>query len=648
MCGIFGRIESEGRTIDSHAALRQLNTMIHRGPDGYGLTFANLRSGRILNSHNRVPEEDGAIYNIALGHRRLSILDLSEAASQPMTDETRQLWITFNGEIYNFAELRQQLLSRGHSFRTDHSDTEVLLLGFKEWGEECLGRLRGMFSFGILDLKNRRLFLARDRMGKKPLYYRAGPHGFQFASELKAILADPQTPRRIDPVSLAQYLMHNYIPAPRTIYQGIYKLPAAHCAWVNLNDPANVEVKEYWTLGYQPQGGRGLDDWVEEFDSEFAEAVRLRMISDVPLGALLSGGIDSTTVVRTMSRLARAPVKTFSIGFEEEKRSELKWAREVARRYGTEHHEEIVRPDAIAVLPKLAAQYDEPFADDSALPTYYVCQMARRHVTVVLSGDGGDELFAGYERYELYQKLKRFDRIPLPLRRLIFGTIARLWPENVVGKGFLGLLSQDSYGRYMEQRGKSAALNFLAPEVRESVLREEHLQAFFLRAWQMAPTESLSRLQYVDTKTYLPEDLLVKLDRASMIHSLEARCPLLDHRIVELAARMPIDLKYQDHQKKFLLKQILLPELGQPFVTRRKKGFGVPMNRWFRDQLAVYVREHLLSTNGCLPEEINRHAVKRLVGSYLHGNRDLSRHVWNLLMLNAWTQCLAGETRGMG
>jgi asparagine synthase (glutamine-hydrolysing) len=317
----------------------------------------------------------------------------------------------------------------------------------------------------------------------------------------------------------------------------------------------------------------------------------------------------------------------------------------VAQRYGTEHYEEIVRPDAIALLPKLAAQCDEPFADDSAVPTYCVCRMARRNVTVVLSGDGGDELFAGYNRYQLFQKHSQLDWLPLPLRRLLFGTSARLWPENFRGKGFLTHLSQDTYGRYLEQRAKSAALRFLSPDLREIVRREDP-NAFFSQAWKESPQESVSRLQYVDTRTYLPDDILVKVDRASMLNSLEARSPFLDHKIVELAARIPVQFKYNHHDQKFLLKQILLSDLGRPFLYRRKKGFGVPMNLWFRGKLASYVREHLLSANGNLPQEINRQAVERLVRSYVRGNRDLSRYLWNLLMLNAWTEVYGREIDG--
>jgi asparagine synthase (glutamine-hydrolysing) len=639
MCGIFGRVHRNGKPIDDMAFLRQLNTMVHRGPDAYGISMASLATGCTLTTYNRPPQgKRGENFDVGLGHRRLSILDLSETASQPMSDQTGKLWVTFNGEVYNFAALRRQLAGRGHIFRTDHSDTEVLIYAFKEWGERCLDHLRGMFAFAILDLASRRLFLARDRIGKKPLYFSVLPNGLQFASELKAILADGHVPRRIDPVALAQYLTFNYIAAPRTIFQDIRKLPAGHFAWVELDRPKEIRVKEYWNLHYQPESRQSVADWIEEFDAEFAEAVRLRMVSDVPLGVLLSGGIDSTLVVRAMSRVANKPVKTFSIGFQQEQYSELKWAREVSKRYGTEHYEEVVRPNAIDLLPKIAAQYDEPFADDSALPTYYVSQMARRHVTVVLTGDGGDELFAGYNQYGLSMKLNPIDRVPLSLRRLVFGATARFWPENMTGKGFLSLLTRDPYSRYLEQRSKPAALRFLAPELRRTISRESDFDDFFVQAWSDAPSDSIGRLQYVDTKTYLPEDILVKVDRATMVNSLEARSPLLDHKVVELAARIPSHFKLAGQEKKYLLKQILARDFNSDFISRRKTGFGFPMNRWFRTDLANYVRERLLSANGSLPTEINRPAVKKLVNSYKRGNRDLSGYVWNLLMLDAWTE----------
>jgi asparagine synthase (glutamine-hydrolysing) len=635
MCGIFGIIKGKGRPIDLRLVLRQLATITHRGPDGYGVTLANSATGRAATAHNRVPDEVRN-FDVVLGHRRLAILDLSPAAAQPMTEG--HLSVTFNGEIYNFAELRSELEAYGHVFRTDHSDTEVLLHAFKEWREECLLRLRGMFAFAIVDLEKRRLFLARDRLGKKPLYYRASPDGFTFASELKAIVADPGVACRLDPVAMAQYLMYNYVPAPRTIYHGLQKLPAAHCAWVDMARPDRVQMWEYWTLRWEPDNGPALGDWIERFDTAFREAVRLRMLSDVPLGALLSGGIDSTLVVRAMSQLSRRPVKTFSVGLAGDDKSELPWARRVAERYGTEHYEDVVKPDAIALLPALAAVYDEPFGDASALPTFSVFGMASRHVTVVLSGDGGDELFAGYNQYDLVPSLDRVDWLPSALRRLVLGTGARLWPENVKGKGRLTLLGHDRRERYRELRAKSAALRFLSRDLRSAMTDDPAVDAHFDAAWVRAPRDPISRLQYVDLKTYLPEDILVKVDRASMAHSLEARCPLLDHHVVELAARIPLRFKYRPGEKKLLLKRILSADFGLDFIARRKTGFGPPRDVWLRGQLSTHVQERLVVSNGSLPEEIDRSTVAELVRSYRRGNRDLSRYVWNLLMLAAWTE----------
>jgi asparagine synthase (glutamine-hydrolysing) len=636
MCGIFGKIQFDGRPIEVQSFLKQLNTMTHRGPDGYGLVLANLRTGHAVSRYNRPPGIAVNCYDTALGHRRLAIIDRSNAAAQPMTDQEGRLWLTFNGEIYNFGELRKELLARGHVFSTNHSDSEALLYAFKEWGEGCLERLRGMFAFAVLDLKTRHIFFARDRIGKKPLYYRSGPDGLQFASELKAILIDPQVPQRIDPVSLVQYLMFNYIPAPRTIYDGIHKLPAGHCAWVDLMRPEIIRVKEYWKLQYQVEEEPSLEVRMEEFDAEFAEAVRLRMISDVPLGVLLSGGIDSTAVVRTMRRLTNGPIRTFSVGFEEEERNELKWAREVARRYGTEHHEKIIRPDAAAILSDLVGQYDEPFGDSSALPTYWICRTAKEHVTTVLSGDGGDELLAGYNRYETYRKLAQFDGILPRLRHLVLGMTDRLLPQSVPGKRRLFLLAKNPYERYLEQMGKSAALEFLTPEIQRAAFRKEDPQAFFRQAWDKSPQESLSRLQYVDTKTYLPEDVLVKLDRASMLNSLEARCPFLDHKLIELVARIPAYFKYHRNEKKYLLKQILLPDMGREFLSRRKRGFSLPLNQWLRGELSGYVKEHLAAGN--LPDEINRPSVERFLNSYMRGILDGGRSLWSLLVLSLWCE----------
>jgi len=648
--------------VDVALAARQLHTLAHRGPDGWGVLAAEARTGRHVVTYGGPGPADTATpassagargggatarHDVVLGHRRLAILDLAPEAAQPMGDADGRFWITFNGEIYNFAELRHALEARGHRFRTHHSDTEALLLAFKEWGPACLGRLRGMFAFAVLDLGRGTLFLARDRLGKKPLYYRAGADGFQFASELKAIVADPRVARRLDPVALAQYLLYGYVPAPRTIFHGVAKLPAAHWARVDLARPDRVELGEYWTLRWEPVEGRTPEAWLEELEAELTEAVRLRMVSDVPLGALLSGGLDSTAVVRAMAGLAGRPVKTFTIGFRGADRSELAWARTVATRYGTEHYEELVDPSGVKLLPLLAAQYDEPFGDDSALPTYCIAEVARRHVTVVLSGDGGDELFAGYSRYDRARALGRADAVPLLVRRLALGTLAACWPDALAGKGTLRLLAADSHRRYRELRAKPEGLGFLVPEVRRAVAHDDAVHAAFARAWARAPEAEPTRWQAVDALTYLPEDILVKLDRATMLTSLEARCPLLDHRVVELAARIPAALTYRPGAKKRLLRRLLEPDLGTAFVGRRKTGFGVPVDRWLRGDLAGYARDVLLAERPALPAEIDRAAVRRFVGAYQRGTRDLGRHVWSLLMLAAWWETY-GARAGAG
>jgi asparagine synthase (glutamine-hydrolysing) len=645
MCAILGVVHPTGKPVDVVRFTRQLDTMAHRGPDGWGVMVADRVSGACEVGYNRPPQAEFTTVDLALGHRRLAILDLSAAAAQPMRDAGGRQWVTFNGEIYNFRQLRQDLEARGWRFRTDHSDTEALLYAFREWGEGCVDHLRGMFAFAVADLEAGSLFLARDRLGKKPLYYRAAPEAFQFASELKAIVADPDVPRRLDPVALAQYLMYNYVPAPRTIYEGVHKLPPAHYAWVDLNHPDRVTTRQYWELQYRPGEIRRLEDWVEQLDAEIAEAVRLRMVSDVQLGALLSGGIDSTLVLRAMRRAAGRSVKTFAVGFAEESDSELPWAAQAARRYGADHHEEVVRPSAVDLLPKLAAIYDEPFADASALPTYCVLGQARGQVTVLLTGDGGDELFAGYTEYDRFQELGAFDRVPPLLRRVIFGAAAHLWPENHLGKGQLTLLSREGSDRFHEQRAKPAALRFLVPDVRRTILQADP-SAFFVDAWRRAPEEPISRLQYVDTKTYLPEDVLVKVDRASMAHSLEVRCPLLDHRVAELAATIPVRFKYAGGEKKLVLKEILRPDLGEAFVRRPKHGFGIPRDRWLRGELAPYVTERLVASRGRLPDGIDRRAVATLLGSYHRGTRDLSRYLWNLLMLTWWMDAAGAPTHG--
>jgi asparagine synthase (glutamine-hydrolysing) len=648
MCGIFGSFTG-GRPLDLDLCRKQTDTLAHRGPDSAGYFWACSRSGKYsLNSpppgFKPLSGESGDMF---LGHRRLAVLDLSPQAAQPMSDPTHRYWIVFNGEIYNFAEIRRDLGAQGVVFRTDHSDTEVLLMAYVHWGEHCLARLRGMFAFAVLDVKDKCLFLARDRLGKKPLYYRATTDGLMFTSELKAILADPQVPRQLEVAALAQYLAYGYIPAPGTIYRGIAKLPPAHFARVSLENPREVIPERYWDLPETDQAPLSRD-WPEEFGEVLAEAVRLRMISDVPLGAFASGGLDSTLIVRQMRQLSSGPVRTFAIGFPEAESSELPWARQVARRYDTEHHEEIVSPDALALLPRLVRHFDEPFGDSSALPTLVVSEMARRRVTVALSGDGGDELLAGYTRYRYAQQLHQlFGPLPESWRPLALQALGRFWPRSWRGKGIITRAGQSPQNPYRALMARDASLALLHGALRREVGTNGRVHGFFDHYWEQGPKDYLRRLQYVDFHTYLPDDILVKADRASMSAALELRCPLLDHKVVELAARLPKDLKFCGHEQKILFKQILLPDLGPEFVYRRKSGFQMPLKRWFKGNLGQAVTDRLLDPSGPLAGLCDPASVAALARRFFQGQQDLSEDLWRLLVLAEWvTQVHSGNNPG--
>jgi len=644
MCGIFGKF-SLNKPLDHELCLQQTDTLAHRGPDGAGYLWANSRSGDCRVSFDRAepdaPRPDGC--DLFLGHRRLAVLDLSPQAAQPMSDPSGLYWIVFNGEIYNFAELRRELESQGVRFRTSHSDTEVLLMAYWRWGEGCLARLRGMFAFAVLDLRQKQLFLARDRLGKKPLYYRVAPDGLVFASELKALLADPGVPRNLNPAALAQYLAYGYIPAPGTIYQNIAKLPPAHFARISLNGHQQVTLKRYWDLP-APDPAAPARDWAEEFQAELAEAVRLRMISDVPLGAFASGGLDSTLIIRQMRWLTMGPVRTFAIGFPQAGVSELPWARRAARRYEAEHFEEIVHPDAMTLLPRLVRHFDEPFGDSSALPTLVVSEMARRRVTVALSGDGGDELLAGYTRYRYAQWLHHLcSSLPRTLRPLALKTLARFWPRSWRGKGIISRAGQSPHHLYRALMARDSGPALLNPDFLGELTGNGQVHGFFDRAWEDGPQDFMSRLQYVDFHTYLPEDILVKTDRASMAVGLELRCPLLDHRVVELAARLPQHLKSKGSEQKVLIKQLLLPDLGPEFVHRRKNGFQMPLRQWFAGDLGQVVTERLVNNSGPLADLCNTAAVSALADRLVKGQQDLSEDLWRLLVLSEWlTQVHAG------
>lgn len=647
MCGIAGIIDISLRP-ERSLIEKMCGIMNHRGPDGEGYYIKGPA---------------------ALGHRRLSIIDL-EGGKQPMCNEDETVWISFNGEIYNFYVLREELIEKGHKFVT-RSDTEVIIHAYEEYGEKCLQRFRGMFAFGIWDEKRKKLFIARDRLGKKPVYYYCDDKKFVYASEIKAILQDETIDRTLNTQALIDYLTYHYIPFPETIFKKIHKLPPGHYMTVSVNPVMSINrsnglnwlngqefseqteqprlkqaklevmIEQYWDIKYEPDYSLSEEEWVEVLLEKLNEAVKIRLISDVPLGAFLSGGIDSSTVVALMSMAQDMPVKTFSIGFREEDFSELNYARKVAERFGTEHHEMIVEPDAMDVLPKLAWEFDEPFADASAIPTYYVSMMAREYVTVILSGDGGDETFAGYRRYSWANEMCKYDWLPASVKR-IFGILAALLPDGIKGKGMLRHLSKEPFERY-------AGLNtFDEPHYIENLLTKDLFEdvlsrrnggryAYFRQFYdRYADNDYLTKIQYVDTKTYLAEDILTKVDRASMLCSLETRAPLLDHEVIELVARIPSVLKIKGGETKYILKKAMKGILPDDILYRGKMGFGVPLVHWFKKDLTGYAREVLLSSEVKNEGLFNHKYIETMLDHHQKRGRDFSARIWALLFFEHW------------
>ncbi len=632
MCGIGGKISSERENRDL-AVRRMLDAQRHRGPDASGIWSDDW---------------------CALGHRRLSIIDLSEAGRQPLSNEDGTVWITFNGEVYNFASLRAELEGLGHRFHT-RTDTEVLVHAYEQWGTECVRRFRGMFAFGIWDQNRKRLFLARDRVGKKPLFYWRQAHGgdrFAFASELQGLLADPEIPREIDRASMDAYLSWGYIPGPATGFTGIAKLLPGH--WLTLDvipEGLRVRTEQYWSLDYQPKLRISEAEACEGLREKLTEAVRLRMISDVPLGAFLSGGIDSSIVVGLMAQVSGRPVRTFSIGFAEAAYNELEHARRVAERWGTEHQEHVVRPDALSVLPMLVRHYGEPYADSSAIPTFYVAQMTRRNVTVALNGDGGDESFAGYERYLAAQMAERLRRTPG--FRALAGGLTRLVPDSIDPKNHLRRLHRflavahrplaDRYGRWVSYFHPEEKAALYGPELlsqlppKSSEDPEGEPQRWMRQLFEIAGArEVVDATMSADVQSYLPYDLLVKVDIATMATSLEARSPFLDHEVMEFAARLPVEYKLRGRTSKYLLKRAFSDLLPGENARRGKMGFGVPVGDWFRGPLREFLEDSLFSQQALDRGYFRPDVVRRLVDEHVASQADHTFKLWSLLMLELW------------
>src|SRR2546425_711206 len=616
MCGIAGFVNRHGRPADAELLRAMTDVLAHRGPDGDGHYVTGP---------------------VALGHRRLAIIDLVTGA-QPMGSEDGTLWITYNGEVYNFAELRRELEARGYSFRTT-SDTEVILRAWEAFGPACVERLRGMFAFAIWDARKGELFLARDRFGIKPLVYAWNDGGISFASELKALLEDAALARDLDWQALRSYLTYGYVPSPATIFAGIRKLPPASYLIFSPRT-GKLSVTRYWDLRFAGGAPRSDAQWIEELRAVLADSVRCHMVSDVPVGAFLSGGVDSSSVVALMSGTSAAPVRTFSVGFRERDFDELEYAALVAARHRTEHREFVVEPDALAILPKRAWQFDEPFADASALPTYYVSEVAREHVKVALSGDGGDESFAGYRRYLRALTWHRWlDRAPASFARPLWRRLASALPREVRGAGTLRLAADgplERYARMMQIPGLMAIDDLLTPEARAQVGPDAGADWFGSLITERDRADYLTTLQYIDMRTYLPEDILTKVDRTSMLVSLETRVPLLDHVLVEFVANLPARLKLHQGETKYALKRAVADVLPERILHRRKMGFGVPLHRWFRGAGEDYIREVLLDDLTRRHGILDNQSVARILGEHRSGRRDLSVQIWSLVCLELW------------
>jgi len=631
MCGITGAIWSDPKKeLDEPTLRRMTDVLRHRGPDDEG----THRTGFELHRGG------GPLPGVALGHRRLAIIDVA-GGHQPMANEDGSVWVVFNGEIYNYGPLRRRLEGGGHRFRTQ-SDTETLVHLYEDEGPGLLEHLNGMFALAIWDARRRQLLLARDRLGQKPLVYRHEPGRLLFASELKSLLQVPGVPRQIDPQALDEYLTYQYVPHPRTIFRGICKLPPGHLA---IYRDGRLEVRPYWQPDFNAEEDRPAEEYARELRTRLTSAVELRLQSDVPLGAFLSGGIDSTIVVGLMSKLAGEPVRTFSIGFPVPEYDETRYARLVAETFGTVHEEFLVEPRAIEILPRLVWHFDEPFADSSAVPTWYVSQLTRRHVTVALTGDGGDELFAGYPRYRAVWLARWFDRLPALVRRSIAGRFWQKLPASARQKSirrrwkrFVEALNYPAARRYLDwiaifneaRRGELYTEEFIA------TLPEADPLEFLAAAFARCRRDPVTTFSLADLVTYLPCDLMTKVDIASMAHGLECRQPFLDHRVVELAAQMPRKLKFRRGRGKRILLEAFADLLPKPIRRRPKMGFGVPLDHWFRNELKEFAREVLLDRQTRQRGFFRPEVVTRLLDDHQQGRFDHSYRLWALLILELW------------
>ncbi len=623
MCGITGFINNNGARVDRELLEAMNRAIVHRGPD-----------------------EDGfySRENVGLAMRRLSIIDLA-SGQQPIHNADKTKWIVFNGEIYNYQQLRAEMEKRGHRFYT-RSDTEAVVCLYDELGPDCLQHLRGMFAFAIWDERDKALFIARDRVGKKPLLYSHQPNGdLIFGSEFMALLEHPSISREVDMQALDSYLSFLCVPAPQTAFKQIRKLEPGH--WLRWKG-GEIETHRYWLPDFSKKIKISEEEAIEETTRILRESTRLRLISEVPLGAFLSGGVDSSTIVALMAQESDKPVKTFSIGFEEQDFSELKYARKVASHVGAEYHEFIVRPNALDVLPTLVEHYGEPYADSSAIPTYYVSRETRKHVTVALNGDGGDESFAGYERYMAMEIAEVYWRLPAIVRSILIEGPVNLLPSSELKKTrirdvqrfFISASEEkrERYFRWMSTFKPAVKREIYTAAFAESI--NDSNSANVLDQWFDRANGSgiLDATLLTDQMTYLPNDLLVKVDIASMANSLEARSPFLDHNLIEFAASLPENLKMSSFRPKSLLKKVAARLVPKEVIYRRKMGFGVPVGQWFRGEMKDFVRSVLLSRSSLERGIIKPSMIEKYVAEHTNAEQDHAFQIWTLLMLELWFQ----------
>lgn len=617
MCGICGFFNK--KAVSSEVLWEMSNSLSHRGPDDKGIYLSKDKCS-------------------GLGHRRLSIIDLTQSGHQPMCNEKEDIWIVFNGEIYNFRELREKLEKKGHKFK-GRSDTEVILHSYEQWGTDCLRKFNGMFAFGIWDDRKKQFFLARDRVGIKPLYYYFKDGNFAFSSELKSLLRYPFFDKQLNPKSLYYYLLFQYVPTPYSIFKNTWKLPQGH--YLTLKENGKIEVKKYWDVleKRDETNNKTIPEYSEEWESLIKSSVKYRLISDVPLGAFLSGGTDSSLVVATMAQLTNK-VDTFTIGFKERKYNEAIHAKKVAKHLGTKHHELYLKEeDMISLVSKLPQYYDEPFADSSSLPTYLVSKLARNNgIKTVLSGDGGDELFCGYNRYVWMNRMQNIFFMPQIMRKNFAPLLGRL--------PYLKLRRISQILQYKNPLQMYLGIICMWNEKELNELLGEnysYCELPFYKIYQkLSSLPMFEKLPLLDFHTYLPEDILTKVDRASMAVSLETRVPLLDHRIVDFVYSLPLNLRYRKGMRKYLLKKLLYKHLPEKFFRRPKQGFGIPLDEWLRGGVRPYLQEYL-NTERIRKESLFNHKfVEEIVNKHLSGKYNYQYPIWTLLQFQLWKEKYLG------